>query len=253
MFFTNLFESTLRVKNFAKKVIYYTSTDSTNDDIWELYSKDNEQDIIVITDNQNKGRGRLNNIWFSKPGHSIICSFLLKEVFHKKQFNLHSILIPVAIVKGIKNFLSIDLKIKWPNDIMYENKKLAGVLIESKTTQETIFNIGLGLNVNEDQIDFPIELQKNSISLKQIKGHSIQREPLLAIILNELDLLINTLDISLLIESWMDSCNHKDSKVKFINNKESISGIFKYINDKGQAVINCNNKYIKYNGAITIV
>ena len=108
MFFTNLFESTLRVKNFAKKVIYYTSTDSTNDDIWELYSKDNEQDIIVITDNQNKGRGRLNNIWFSKPGHSIICSFLLKEVFHKKQFNLHSILIPVAIVKGIKNFLSID-------------------------------------------------------------------------------------------------------------------------------------------------
>ena len=253
MFFTNLFGSNLRVKNFAKKVIYYTSTDSTNDDIWELYIKDNEQDIIVITDNQKQGRGRSNNTWFSKPGHSITCSFLLKEVFPKEKFNLHSILIPVAIIKGIKKFLSIDLKIKWPNDIMYQNKKLGGVLIESKTSQETIFNIGLGINVNEDQVDFPIELQDNSISLKQIKGHPIQREPLLAFILNELDLLINTLDISSLIESWMNSCNHKNSKVKFIDNKESISGIFKHINDKGQAIINCDNKCIEYNGAITIV
>ena len=119
--FTNLFESNLRVKNFAKKVIFYTSTDSTNDDIWELYIQDNEQDIIVITDNQKQGRGRANNTWFSKPGHSITCSFLLKEVFPKEKFNLHSILIPVAIIKGIKKFLSIDLKIKWPNDIMYND------------------------------------------------------------------------------------------------------------------------------------
>ena len=51
----------------------------------------------------------------------------------------------------------------------------------------------------------------------------------------------------------MDSCNHKDSKVKFNNNKELISGIFKYINDKGQAIINCDNKYIEYNGPITIL
>ena len=64
MFFTNLFESNLKVKNFAKKVIYYTSTDSTNDDIWELYAENNEQDIIIITDYQKKGRGRSGNIEF---------------------------------------------------------------------------------------------------------------------------------------------------------------------------------------------
>ena len=119
MFFTNLFGSNLRVKNFAKKVIYYTSTDSTNEDIWELYTKNNEQDIIIITDYQKKGRGRSNNIWFSKPGHSITCSFLLKELFPREQFNLHSILIPVAIIKGVRNFISIDL-----NNITYNNLDL---------------------------------------------------------------------------------------------------------------------------------
>jgi len=256
MFFTSLFESNLKVKNFAKKIIYYHSTSSTNDDIWDLYAEKSESSIAVITDNQKNGRGRLNNTWFSKPGHSITCSFLLKEIFPREQFNLHAILIPVAIIKGIKNFLSVDLSIKWPNDIMYKNKKLAGILIESKVSKandKIIFNIGLGINVNEDYADFPVELQEKSISLKEIKGHPIQREPLLASIFNELDLLINTVDTTNLIASWMDSCNHKNIKVEFFNNKQPINGIFKYINEKGQAIINYNNENIHYDGEISIV
>ena len=81
MFFTNLFESNLRVRDFAKQIIYYTSTQSTNDDIWSLFNDNNKENILVVTDNQLNGRGRLNNRWFSKPGHSITCSFLLNEVF----------------------------------------------------------------------------------------------------------------------------------------------------------------------------
>ena len=253
MFFTSLFESTLKVKNFAKKIIYYNSTESTNDDVWDLYTRNNEQNIVVITDNQKNGRGRSHNKWFSKPGHSITCSFLLKKIFPKDQFNLYSILIPVAVIQGVKFFSSIDLSIKWPNDIMYKNKKLGGILIESKMNDKEIFNIGLGINVNENNLDFPLELQKKSISLKEIKGHSIQREPLLASIFNELDLLINTLDVPALITSWMDNCSHKDAKVEFLNNNKLINGTFKCINQKGQAVINYNNEYIEYDGAINIV
>ena len=253
MFFTSLFESNLKVENFAKKIIYYRSTDSTNDDVWELFSKNHKQNIVVITDDQKNGRGRSHNKWFSKPGHSITCSFLLKNIFPKDQFNLHSILIPVAVIQGVKNFLSIDLSIKWPNDIMHEDRKLGGILIESKRSDKTIFNIGLGINVNENNLDFPIELQKKSISLKEIKGHPIQREPLLASIFNELDLLINTMDTSNIITSWMDSCNHKNIRVEFFNNKQPINGIFKHINERGQAIINYNNKDIEYDGAINIV
>ena len=253
MFFISLFESNLRIKNFSQKIIYYNSTDSTNDDIWKLYNETNEQDIAVITDDQRKGRGRSDNKWFSKPGHSITCSFLLKEIFPREKFNLHSILIPVAVIQGIKNFLSVDLSIKWPNDIMYENKKLGGILIESKMNDQAILNIGLGLNVNENSIDFPPELQKKSISLKEIKGYPIQREPLLASIFNALDFLIENIDASTIIEYWMNHCSHKDKKVEFINNQNSISGIFKNINQKGQAVINYNNKYIEYDGVINII
>ena len=130
--------------------------------------------------------------------------------------NFHAILIPVAIINGIKNFLSINVDLKWPNDIMYNNKKLGGVLIESKINREKIIlNIGIGLNVNEGSHDFPDTLKQSCISLKEIKGHPIQREPLLAFILNELNQLIDNIDTALLIKQWMQSCMHKNKRITF--------------------------------------
>lgn len=254
MFFTNLFESNLRVRDFAKQIIYYTSTQSTNDDIWSLFNDNNKENILVVTDNQLNGRGRLNNRWFSKPGHSITCSFLLNEVFDRNHFSLHSILIPVAIINGVKNFLSINLETKWPNDIMYHNKKIGGILLESKYNKKAlILNVGIGLNVNEDNIDFPIDIQSNCTSLKEIKGHPIQREPLLAFILNELDILINNLDIKYLIKIWTKSCMHINSNITFKDGEKIVTGVFKHINEKGEAVILHNNNNIAYSGMINLL
>ena len=72
MFFTNLLEANLKVKYIAKNIFYYTATNSTSDDIWELFNKESISEALVITDNQRQGRGRLNNKWFSKPSHSIL-------------------------------------------------------------------------------------------------------------------------------------------------------------------------------------
>ena len=254
MFFVSLFESFLKVKNVSQKVIYYPAIDSTNQELWNLYLANHDIDnIVIITDKQKNGKGRNNNTWHSKSGSGITCSFILRELFSKEQFNLHALLIPVAVIKGIKNFLSIDVSVKWPNDIMYKNKKIGGILIESKIHKKTILNIGLGINVNESSNEFPIELQNKVISLQEILGRPIQREPLLAYIFNELDLLISNLDSSHIVSFWMDCCNHKNKKIHFSNNKELVTGVFKYINDKGQAVIKYNNEYIAYDGAIQIV
>jgi len=254
MFFTNLLEANLKVKHIAKNIFYYTTTNSTSDDIWELYNKESISEALVITDNQQQGRGRLNNKWFSKPSHSITCSFLLNQIFKADKLNLHSILIPVIIIKGIKKFLSLELSIKWPNDIMYKNKKLGGVLIESKLNNNSyIFNIGIGINVNEHLLDFPLELQASSISLREISGTPIQREPLLGYILNELDSYINNKDEDALVHDWMNFCMHINKPIEFKNQDTTINGIFKFINDKGQAIISHNKEYIKYDGAIRLV
>ena len=251
MFFTSLFESNLKVKNFAKKIIYYHSTNSTNDDIWNLYSEKNESSIVVITDNQTNGRGRSNNTWFSKPGHSITCSFLLKEIFPREQFNLHSILIPLAVIRGIKNFLSINLSIKWPNDIMFENKKLGGILIETKTYNKSLYlNIGIGINVNENLCDFPDDIKNTATSLKIISNKDIQREILLANILNSIDQLLGNSNEEDILNYWMKSCNHVNKTIKIKYKHKIINAIFKSINNNGQAILNYNEKDLVFDGTI---
>jgi len=251
MFFTNLLEANMRIKNFQFDMTYYPRTESTNKDIWEIYNITKKDDLFVITDNQINGKGRGEKTWLSTPNKSITCSFLLKQIFNN--INLHSLAIPLAIIKGIKKFTKINLKVKWPNDIVYENKKIGGILIETKkNNRKFLFNIGIGINVNEDIEDFPTNLKNKATSLKIINNHTIQREPLLAAIFNELDQLINTND-NYIINEWIKNCSHLEKKITFNYNNKLTTGIFKTINQDGQAIIENDLKPIEYNGAIDIL
>ena len=252
MFFTNLFEANMHVNNFDFNITYYSKTESTNKDIWEIYNITKKSNLFVITDNQTDGKGRHGNTWVSIPNKSITCSFLLKQIFDK--INFHSLLIPISIVKGIKKFTNIDLQIKWPNDIIYKDKKIAGILIESiKNKSDYLFNIGIGINVNEDIEDFPDDLKNHTTSLKIIMNHQIQREPLLATILNELDQLIDASDYNYIINEWTKYCAHLNQKINFKYNNNLKNGIFQKINQNGQAVIKNNLKSIDYDGAIQVL
>ena len=250
MFFTNLLETNMNLKNLSFNITYYPKTESTNDDIWELYNEDKRINNFVITDNQTLGRGRLNSTWESTPNKSITCSFLINQIFKEKKFNLNSIIIPLAIINGIKKFTDINLGIKWPNDILYKDKKIGGILIESK---KKLLNIGIGLNVNENIEDFPVELANQVTSLNIIKGYPLQREPLLASILTELDKLIQQSNSNKIINEWMKHCCHINKKIKFKYKNTTIEGIFKNLNQSGQALIELNNELIIYNGAIQII
>ena len=252
MFFTNLLEANMRTKHFQFDMTYYPRTESTSKDLWEIYNITKKNNLFVITDNQMNGKGRGPNTWISIPNKSITCSFLLKQFFNNT--NLHSLLIPLAIIKGIKKFTNINLKIKWPNDIVYENKKISGILIQTKKNNANcLFNIGIGINVNEDIDDFPDDLKNNITSLKIITNQIIQREPLLANIFNALDKLINNNDENYIINEWIKNCSHINQKINFHYNNKLTSGTFKTINKNGQAVIQNNLKSINYNGVIELL
>ena len=250
MFLTSVLETNIKYKTFFNEIIYYPSTKSTNSDIWSLYKKLPEK-YLIITDNQTAGRGRGLNSWFSTMNKSITCSFILDQIYSMKSFNFHSLIIPLSIIKGIKKYLSIDLQIKWPNDIMYNNFKVGGILIETKQhSKKYIFNIGIGINVNEDIKDFNNILKNKAISLKMITGNSIQREQLLGCILNELHDIINNDNLNQIRSDWLKSCNHINRDIIFMYKQKSIKGLFQTINDYGQAMIKYNQKLIPYEGAI---
>ena len=240
MIFTNLIQTNLKTSFIGRSIEYFTFTDSTNDDAWELILN-NEADngTLVITDYQKKGRGRRNNTWISTPGNNLTFSLIIREP-KRENPGLFSILSGVAIIKGIKKFTEIECTLKWPNDVMLNNKKIGGILIETKKTDnDTFLVVGIGININEQIM--PKELENTASSLRIEESNAIQREPLLAFILNEFEKLYNS-DASVLITEWKKYCNHMNKKIRFHEGPNQIEGYFKDIDNNGNAIINIDSE-----------
>ena len=253
MFNVDLLKSQLNDKAVFNNVVCSSQTKSTQDDLWQLYSTFPSPSLI-ITNHQTEGRGRGLNKWIVSPNKSIACSFILEQVFNLKNFNFHALIIPISIVRGIKKHLGIEVSIKWPNDIVYNKHKLGGVLLESKqNAKKYIFNVGIGINVNESNKDLPLQLKNKATSLKIIFGEEIKREILLASILNELYNTVNNYTCAQIISSWEKHCSHINSRVSFKHKEKSVEGIFKKINKNGQAIIENNNESFCYSENIRVL
>ncbi|NLJ20252.1 MAG: biotin--[acetyl-CoA-carboxylase] ligase [Bacteroidales bacterium] len=164
---------------FTENCFYISQTASTNELCWELMKERNiPEGFVVVADFQTAGKGQSGNSWKSAAGKNLLFSMALYplRVPIEEQF-----VISQAVSVGIKNILdtiSDDITVKWPNDIYWKERKLAGILIETSLFRNKISKavVGIGLNVN--QTEFPGEVP-NPISLKQITGKSFNREKLL--------------------------------------------------------------------------
>lgn len=153
---------------------------STNSYIKDLVkNEDPESFTVVSAEFQTKGRGQMETIWYSTEGSNLLFSILIKfqRVLAADQFFLNCA-VSLAILDTLKPYELPELRVKWPNDIMADNMKLCGILIEnsllSRQIRYTI--VGIGLNVNEEK--FPPELPK-AISMYQILGKKTDRDILL--------------------------------------------------------------------------
>ena len=159
---------------------HFSQIDSTNAFLQRKQSECDIRNWVVSADEQTAGKGMGSNSWESEVGKNLTFSLALDVSFlpAEKQFLL-SEAVPLGIVEVLDKLLPVEkLSIKWPNDIYYENRKLAGILINStiKANMMGISIIGIGLNVNQMQFqDWPT----HPISLKLITGKGYALQPLL--------------------------------------------------------------------------
>ena len=157
-------------------IVKLEETSSTNSELKFLQQKSLlPEGSVVMAEYQTLGRGQAGNSWYSGKGKNLLFSFLLYPhcVKAKDQFIISRI-VSLAIIKLLQQYTD-NVTIKWPNDIYWNNKKIAGILIENSLMGQHIGYtiIGIGLNVNEDE--FPEHLP-NPVSMKQIMGYELDRE-----------------------------------------------------------------------------
>ncbi|MDB5263560.1 MAG: biotin--acetyl-CoA-carboxylase ligase [Adhaeribacter sp.] len=155
----------------GKQLIYLPQCDSTNRFAQELINKNKAiEGCVVITDRQTHGQGQRGNTWEAEPGQNITLSVILKPAFLavQHQFDLN-ICVSLAVLDLAGQFLPPNLKLKWPNDLYYGNKKIGGILIQNSLSGQLIQHavVGIGLNINQLLFAVP-----GAQSFAQITGHT---------------------------------------------------------------------------------
>ena len=140
----------------GRKIIRLESVDSTNNYIANLLKEGILEDgTVILADEQFAGKGQRNSEWLTSPGENLTFSFFLSNVnlSVQNQYFLTCI-VSISLVQLLNKF-GLDAKIKWPNDIYINNKKISGVLIENQLSSSEIKNsiIGIGLNINQREFD----------------------------------------------------------------------------------------------------
>ena len=153
----------LKTKFIGKNVLYFETIDSTND-----YAKKIGNELrdgsVIISEEQTKGKGRLGRVWESKAGEGIWMSIILKPNIIPNKAPFITLIAGASIVKAL-NILGVDAKIKWPNDITINNKKLSGILTELSAEIERVNYIVVGIGMNVKDTDFEEELKDKATSL----------------------------------------------------------------------------------------
>ncbi|MDD2298734.1 MAG: biotin--[acetyl-CoA-carboxylase] ligase [Fermentimonas sp.] len=187
-------------------VIRLKEVDSTNNYLKSLVRDQRpEEGSMIIADFQLGGRGQMGNGWYSEKGKNLLFSLLIYPdgVPANEQFIISRI--ASLAVKNTLDQFTDDIRIKWPNDIYWKDKKIAGMLIENDIQGKNIENsvIGIGININQDE--FPEELP-NPVSLKQIVGSEQDRDYILDTFIREFFLLYRELqngDVRVIEDEYM--------------------------------------------------
>jgi len=171
-------KANLKTKRIGTTIIVYSSTSSTND-IAAEYAKNKKNDgLAIFAEEQTAGRGRAGTKWHSPRADSILCSILLTH--SKCKAELLSLTLAVAVAEAIGKIADSQAKIKWPNDIILNRKKVAGILLETKKVKGHIaYILGIGINCHQKKNSFPAELRSSATSI-DIERRSICDRVLLA-------------------------------------------------------------------------
>jgi len=176
----------LKTKFIGKEIIVYDSTSSTNDIAAEYAKNKKNNGLAIFAEQQTFGRGRAANKWLTGRADSILCSILLTE--SKLNGELLSLACAVATAEAIGKIGPSHTKIKWPNDIILNGKKLAGILLESKVDKGCkSYIIGIGINCHQTKEFFPDQLQQTATSIDIESGSFTDRISLAKRLLTSID------------------------------------------------------------------
>lgn len=226
----------------GKRILCFAETDSTNLVAFKLAEEGAEEGTVVIADCQKRGKGRLGREWASPSGVNLYCSVILRpSILPVSAFQL-TFLSAVAVCRAIERTTILLPRIKWPNDILINGRKIAGLLNEmsAETEKVNFVVLGIGVNLNMRREQFPDELRHPASSLFLEGGGTVSRVSFIHSLLKELDLLYDLYlgegDGSIRKE-WLVRCNMLGQTVMVSSGAAALTGTVSGVDDNGALLV----------------
>lgn len=181
--------SGLRNRTIGRRIQIYDQVGSTNDLALQCGIDGAQEGTLILAESQTQGRGRHGRRWHAPLGSSILASIILRHRLRADQVGLPNLIGAVSIATAINELTDLTTRIKWPNDVLIQGKKVSGILTELEYDQDRqpFFVMGFGVNVNTTRADLPEELRASATSLRIESSREISRVILLQAILHRLE------------------------------------------------------------------
>lgn len=233
-----------------KDIFYYDIIDSTNNKAKELAARGAPEGSIVIAEQQSAGRGRKGRSWLSSASEGLCISLILRPTIPPTEISKITLMAAVAISEALLSLTEIEIKIKWPNDLIVNKKKLAGILTEMSMEVDAIdyVVIGLGLNVNSIKSSFADEVKDIATSLHIETGTQYSRAQVAQAFLTWFEKLyfeVQKNGFHSLITRWKELSNIIGKKVAVDEAGKTVIGTVKDIAEDGTLILVDDNKQIQ--------
>jgi BirA family biotin operon repressor/biotin-[acetyl-CoA-carboxylase] ligase len=237
-------ERRLFTKYTGKEIYYFPELKSTNMMAKEKTlhrAKGISEGTLIIAERQSAGKGRLGREWFS-PAGGIWLSIILYPQLPPSYIPRITLMTAIAVVKAIKICTQIESKIKWPNDILINEKKVCGILTEMSAELDIInwVVVGIGINVNINHREFPEDIQENTISLKEVSGKEVLRVRIVQIFLQEFERYYESLkrrEFSSILKEWKLYSHTLGRKIRVDMGERIVTGEAVNINEEGALIL----------------
>lgn len=156
-------------------IVYFKEIDSTNREAKDLADGGAPEGTLVLSEAQTRGRGRKKRIWFSPSKGGIYVSLILRPAISPVEAPKFTLLTAVAVAEALLSLTRLNIHIKWPNDILVNGKKIAGILTEMSTEMDAVNYIVVGLGLNVNTLKFPDEIQGIATSILIETGETFPR------------------------------------------------------------------------------
>lgn len=235
----------LQTRQLGSVLYHHTTVDSTNTVCKQLAAEGAVHGTVVMADGQSAGRGRMGRTFYSPVNTGLYFSVILRENLTMPMAQQVTCCAAVAVAEAIESLYQLPAQIKWVNDVLYQKKKLCGILTEAawncEDGQMDYMVVGIGINIRQTAVTMPPELHDIVSSLEESGCEQVHRSVLLAEILNRFEMQLETLPEHGFLEAYRKRSCLKGERVTAWQGMEKREGVVTGIAEDGALLLQLDN------------